>query len=56
MNAAALLAALVELGHRFGAVVTAHEDVDAAIAAGADGVHLPGGAIRARREHGYPAD
>jgi thiamine-phosphate pyrophosphorylase len=39
-----LLAALVELGHRFGAVVTAHEDVDAAIAAGADGVHLPGGA------------
>ncbi len=48
----ALLVALVELGHRFGAVVTAHEDIDAAIAAGADGVHLPGGgdprAARAR--------
>ena len=47
-----LLASLVELGHRFGAVVTAHEDLDAAIAVGADGVHLPAGgdpdAARAR--------
>ena len=39
----ALLAALVELAHRFGAVVTAHEDIDAVVAVGADGVHLPGG-------------
>jgi thiamine-phosphate pyrophosphorylase len=39
----ALLATLVELGHRFGAVVGAHEDLDAVIATGADGVHLPGG-------------
>ena len=39
----ALLAALVELGHRFGAVVTMHEDIDAAAACGADGVHLPAG-------------
>ena len=38
----ALLAALVELGHRFGATVTAHEDIDAVGAVGADGVHLPG--------------
>jgi thiamine-phosphate pyrophosphorylase len=37
-----LLAMLVELGHRFGAVVTAHEDLDAVRAVGADGVHLPG--------------
>jgi thiamine-phosphate pyrophosphorylase len=38
-----LLAALVELGHRRGAVVTVHEDVAAVKATGADGVHLPGG-------------
>jgi thiamine-phosphate pyrophosphorylase len=38
-----LLAALVELGHSYGAVVTAHEDVDAVVAVGGDGVHLPGG-------------
>jgi thiamine-phosphate pyrophosphorylase len=37
-----LLAALVELGHRFGAIVTAHEDIDAVVAVGAEGVHLPG--------------
>ena len=40
----ALLAELVALGHRFGATVTAHEDIEAVIATGADGVHLPGGA------------
>jgi thiamine-phosphate pyrophosphorylase len=39
----ALLMALVELAHRFGAVVTAHEDVGAVVKTGADGVHLPGG-------------
>jgi thiamine-phosphate pyrophosphorylase len=48
----ALLGALVTLGRRFGAVVTAHEDIEAVAAAGADGVHLPSGgnpvAARAR--------
>jgi thiamine-phosphate pyrophosphorylase len=45
-----LLARLVELGHRHGAVVSAHEDVEAVIAVGADGVHLPsGGDPRAAR-------
>jgi thiamine-phosphate pyrophosphorylase len=39
----ALLAELVALGHRCGATVTAHRDVAAVIAVGADGVHLPGG-------------
>jgi thiamine-phosphate pyrophosphorylase len=37
----ALLAALVAAGRRFGAVVTAHEDIEAVKATGADGVHLP---------------
>ncbi|MGH7110480.1 MAG: thiamine phosphate synthase [Stellaceae bacterium] len=40
----ALLAALVALGRRFGAVVTAHEDLEAVTATGAGGVHLPAGA------------
>lgn len=40
----ALLAALVALGRRFGAVVTAHEDIEAVAATGASGVHLPAGA------------
>jgi thiamine-phosphate pyrophosphorylase len=39
----ALLAALVAMGRRCGAVVTAHEDVEAVATAGADGVHLPSG-------------
>jgi len=39
----ALLAALVAAGRRFGALVTAHEDIEAAAATGADGVHLPSG-------------
>jgi thiamine-phosphate pyrophosphorylase len=47
-----LLGALVALGRRFGAVVTAHEDIEAVAAVGADGVHLPSGgspaAARAR--------
>jgi thiamine-phosphate pyrophosphorylase len=38
-----LLRTLVALGHPFGATITAHEDIEAAVAAGADGVHLPGG-------------
>jgi thiamine-phosphate pyrophosphorylase len=48
----ALLGALVALGRRWGAVVTAHEDIAAVAAVGADGVHLPSGgdpaAARAR--------
>jgi thiamine-phosphate pyrophosphorylase len=38
-----LLRALVLLGHNFGATVTAHEDILSVVAAGAGGVHLPGG-------------
>jgi thiamine-phosphate pyrophosphorylase len=37
----ALLDGLVTLGRRFGAVVTAHEDIEAVAAVGAYGVHLP---------------
>jgi thiamine-phosphate pyrophosphorylase len=37
----ALLCELVALGRRFGALVTAHEDIEAVAATGADGVHLP---------------
>src|SRR6266849_7626782 len=48
----ALLGTLVALGHRFGAIVTAHEDVEAVVSADAGGVHLPSGgnpaAARAR--------
>jgi len=48
----ALLAALAALAQRFGAVVTAHEDIEAVVKAGAGGVHLPSGgspeAARAR--------
>jgi len=51
-----LLRALVLLGHRFGATVTAHEDIAAVVAAEADGVHLPGGgdpaAARRQLPHG----
>lgn len=47
---AALLAALVRIGRRFGATVMAHEDVEAVAVAGAGGVHLPaGGDPRAAR-------
>jgi thiamine-phosphate pyrophosphorylase len=38
-----LLAALVELGRRWGATVGAHEDIAAVAATGAGAVHLPGG-------------
>ncbi|HEY3912583.1 MAG TPA: thiamine phosphate synthase [Stellaceae bacterium] len=48
----ALLAALVRLGRRFDAAVMVHQDVEAAEAAGAAGVHLPSGgdpqAVRAK--------
>jgi thiamine-phosphate pyrophosphorylase len=47
-----LLRALVALGRRFGAWVTAHDDIASVVAAGADGVHLPGGGdIAAARRH-----
>jgi len=39
----ALLAELMALGRPYGATVMAHDDLDAAIATGAGGVHLPGG-------------
>jgi thiamine-phosphate pyrophosphorylase len=39
-----LLAALVVVGRRYGATVTVHGDVDAALSTGAAGVHLPSGA------------
>ena len=39
----ALLGGLVTLGHCYGAVVTAHEDIEGVLAVGADGVHLPSG-------------
>jgi len=38
-----LLRELVALGQRYGATVTVHDDIEAAIATGAGGVHLPGG-------------
>jgi thiamine-phosphate pyrophosphorylase len=38
-----LLAELVALGRRYGATVMAHDDLDAVIATGAGGVHLPSG-------------
>jgi thiamine-phosphate pyrophosphorylase len=52
----ALLAELVALGRRYGALVMAHDDIDAVVATGAGGVHLPAGgdlvAARARLPHG----
>jgi thiamine-phosphate pyrophosphorylase len=52
----ALLAELVALGRRHGAMVMAHDDLDAVIATSAGGVHLPSGAdpaaTRARLPHG----
>ena len=50
-----LLGALVALGHRFGATVTVHEDIEAAITTGADGVHLPGGGDPAAARRRLPA-
>jgi thiamine-phosphate pyrophosphorylase len=39
----ALLTELVALGRQYGATIMVHDDIDAAIATGAGGVHLPGG-------------
>jgi thiamine-phosphate pyrophosphorylase len=38
-----LLRSLVALGRRHSAIVTVHDDIEGAVATGADGVHLPGG-------------
>lgn len=43
----ALLRRLVLLGRRFGAVVTIHDDIEAALATGAAGVHLSSRALSA---------
>jgi thiamine-phosphate pyrophosphorylase len=53
----ALLARLVALGRAHDAVVTVHEDVSAALASGAAGVHLPAGVLPlgARRALGAAA-
>lgn len=39
----ALLAELVALGRPYGATIMVHDDIDAVVATGASGVHLPGG-------------
>src|SRR5580658_5799261 len=48
----ALLGDLVALGRPFGATVSVHDDIDAAVGTGAGGLHLPAGgdphAARAR--------
>jgi thiamine-phosphate pyrophosphorylase len=52
----ALLAEFVTLGHQYEATVMVHDDLDAVIATGAGGVHLPSGAdpqaARARLPNG----
>jgi thiamine-phosphate pyrophosphorylase len=50
-----LLGALVALRHRYGAIVTVHDDIEAAVAMGADGVHLPAGANPAAARARLPA-
>ena len=50
----ALLAELVELGRPFGAVIMAHDDMDAVLATGAAGVHLPGGGDPAAARRSLP--
>jgi thiamine-phosphate pyrophosphorylase len=50
-----LLRALVTVGHRFGATVTAHEDIEAVVATRAGGVHLPGGGDPAAARRRLPA-
>ena len=51
----ALLRALVALGRRHGASVTVHDDIEAAVATGADGIHLPGGGDPAAARRRFPA-
>ena len=50
-----LLRTLVALGHRFGATITAHEDIEAVVLSGADGVHLPSGGDPAVARRCLPA-
>ena len=49
-----LLRDLLTLGRRYGATVTAHQDMEAVAALGADGVHLPGGADPAAARARFP--
>ena len=49
-----LLADLVELGRRFGALVMAHDDIDAVEAVSAAGVHLPAGSDPAAARRRLP--
>jgi thiamine-phosphate pyrophosphorylase len=51
----ALLGELIALGRRLGAVVTAHDDIEAVVATGADGVHLPSGGSPAAARARLPA-
>jgi len=39
-----LLRSLLAVGRRYGATVTAHQDIEGVLATGGDGVHLPSGA------------
>ncbi|HEV2336560.1 MAG TPA: thiamine phosphate synthase [Stellaceae bacterium] len=50
-----LLRALVALGHRYGATVTAHDDIAAVVAVGAGGVHLPSGGDPAAARRQLPS-
>jgi thiamine-phosphate pyrophosphorylase len=50
----ALLAELVVLGRRYGAIVGIHDDIDAVLAAGAGAVHLPGGSDLAAARQRLP--
>src|SRR5216683_5864171 len=50
----ALLAELVTLGRGHGAIIMAHEDVEAVVAVGAAGVHLPGGSDPAAARRRLP--
>ena len=50
-----LLRALVALGRRHGATVTVHDDIEAAVATGADGIHLPGGGDPAAARRRLPS-
>jgi len=49
-----LLGELVALGRRYGATITAHEDIDAVESVGAAGVHLPGGSNPAMARRRLP--
>src|SRR5712671_1165775 len=49
-----LLVELVALGRRYRATIMAHEDIDAVEAAGAAGVHLPGGSNPAMARRRLP--